>query len=176
MQVKNWKTEIVKMSDVILNDDNSRIIDPAALQGLQASIERFGLVELIIWNRMTKHIVGGHQRYAVLVSKGITEAQMIVVEMSMEDESAASMTLNNPKIEGEFDYTAIELLDQVDANDSELFKSLRMDSLKEQLERTMLKPSDVIPDEKQKYDTKCPCCGNKWKVDVKDIVMVKGET
>ena len=40
---------------------NPRIITPEALDGLWHSVERFGLVEPVIWSRQTGHVVGGHQ-------------------------------------------------------------------------------------------------------------------
>ena len=40
---------------------NPRTISSEALDGLYHSVERFGLVELIVWNRRTGHVVGGHQ-------------------------------------------------------------------------------------------------------------------
>ena len=38
---------------------------------LKRSITEFGYVEPIIWNKRTGNIVGGHQRYKVLLALGI---------------------------------------------------------------------------------------------------------
>jgi hypothetical protein len=138
-------------------------------------------VELIVWNERTKHIVGGHQRYAVLMQSGVTEAPMIVVDMSPEEELAASLTLNNPKIEGEFDEPIMELISQVEDVAPDLFKAVRMDELKSSLEKTMDRGSgdgggdDGGDSHESEWDTECPCCGNKWKVDAKDITVVRGK-
>jgi len=181
MLLKKWTIRVVKMSELVPQSDNPRIINPKSLNGLKASIGRFGLVELIVWNERTKHIVGGHQRYAVLLQSGVTEAPVIVVDMSPEDERAASLTLNNPKIEGEFDEPIIELLEQVETAAPDLFQAVRMDELKESLERTMdhsgdKKDRDGEEGRKEpEWDTECPCCGNKWKVESKDIVVVRGQ-
>lgn len=178
MLTKQWTTRVVKMSEVVPQKNNPRIIDPKALNGLKASIGRFGLVELIVWNERTKHIVGGHQRYAVLLQNGVTEAPMVVVDMSPEDELAASLTLNNPKIEGEFDEPVMELIGQVEKAAPDLFQAVRMDELKSSLERSMDRGTggDEGGSTEQDWDTECPCCGNKWKVDAKDIVVVKGKS
>jgi hypothetical protein len=172
---KQWKTEVVKLSDVEMTDNNPRIIDPASLQGLKASVGRFGLVELIIWNRTTNHIVGGHQRYAVLAQQGVIEAPMIVVEMSTEEEAAAALALNNPMIEGEFDEPIMELMAQVEGAAPDLFKAVRMDELRATLERSMPRPDDDSPPPnlEPEWDTECPCCGNKWKVNPRDILVIK---
>lgn len=179
MPIKKWKTEVVRMVDVVLDDKNARIIDPARLKGLQASIGRFGMVELIIWNERTGHIVGGHQRFAVLSQSGVTEAPMIVVEMSLQEEMAASLALNNPQIEGEFDEPIMELLGQVEKSAPELYKAVRMDELRSTLEKSI--SMDSVGDNSSdtpptvEWDTECPCCGNKWKIDSKDIVVLKGQ-
>ena len=171
--MQKWQTRVIKLKDVVPQDNNPRIIDPASLNGLKASIDRFGYVELIIWNEKTRHIIGGHQRFSVLLQSGATEAPMIVVNMSPEDELAASLTMNNPAIEGEFDEPVMELMNQVEESAPELFKAVRMDELKSSLERTM----DRTPGETstEEWDTECPCCGNRWKVDARDITVVKGK-
>lgn len=171
------------MSELVPQGNNPRIIDPAALNGLKASIGRFGLVELIVWNERTKHILGGHQRYAALLQAGVAEAPVVVVDMSPEDELAASLTLNNPEIEGEFDEPIMELIGQVEAAAPDLFQAVRMDDLKASLERSMDRGNgdgdsgggDDGPQEPE-WDTECPCCQHKWKVDAKDIMVVRGKT
>lgn len=106
-----WKAEKVLLKDIKPFDKNPRAITVKATKGLKASIERFGYVEPIVWNKTTGNIVGGHQRYTQLMNWGVKEATMMVVEMSKEMELAANLTLNNPEIEGEWDEPALELLE-----------------------------------------------------------------
>lgn len=54
---------------------------------LTRSIETFGYVEPIVWNRTTGNIVGGHQRLKVLVQKGYTEVQVVEVELKSIEET-----------------------------------------------------------------------------------------
>lgn len=54
---------------------------------LARSIETFGYVEPIVWNRTTGNIVGGHQRLKVLVQKGYTEVQVVEVELKSIEET-----------------------------------------------------------------------------------------
>ena len=61
---------------------NPRSISPDALDGLRHSVERFGLVEPIVWNRRTGHVVGGHQRLKVLQRLGEQETQVVVVDLA----------------------------------------------------------------------------------------------
>jgi len=180
MLINKWETRVVKLSDAIPQSNNPRIISPSALKGLKASIGRFGLVELIVWNEKTKHIVSGHQRYAILMQQGVTEVPMVVVNLSPEDELAASLTMNNVKIEGEFDEPIMELISQVEGSAPDLFQAVRMDELKASLEKNIEqnRGDGVMEGEKKSddWDTECPCCGNKWMVDGKDILVVKGKT
>ena len=45
--------------------------DPA-YEKIKRSLHDFGYVDPVIWNEVTGNIVGGHQRYKVLVSEGAT--------------------------------------------------------------------------------------------------------
>jgi len=45
---------------------------------LESSIDKFGLVEPIIWNKKTGHVVGGHQRLQILKDKKIDETYRVV--------------------------------------------------------------------------------------------------
>lgn len=56
---------------------------------LARSIETFGYVEPIVWNRTTGNIVGGHQRLKVLVQNGYTEVQVVEVELNEQEERMA---------------------------------------------------------------------------------------
>ena len=75
---------------------------------LKRSIEQFGYVEPVIWNKVTGCIVGGHQRLKVLIDMGITEVECVVVEMDVEKEKALNIALN--KISGEWDKEKLALL------------------------------------------------------------------
>lgn len=75
---------------------------------LKHSIEQFGYVEPVIWNKVTGRVVGGHQRLKVLIDMGITEVECVVVEMDAEKEKALNIALN--KISGEWDKEKLALL------------------------------------------------------------------
>ena len=75
---------------------------------LKRSIEQFGYVEPVIWNKVTGRVVGGHQRLKVLLDMGITEVDCVVVEMDEEKEKALNIALN--KISGEWDKDKLALL------------------------------------------------------------------
>jgi len=83
-------------------------------QKLRRSIEEFGYVEPVIFNRRTGNVVGGHQRLKVLLDLGHTEIDCVVVELDPQKEKALNLALN--KIQGEWDETKLaELMAELDA-------------------------------------------------------------
>lgn len=69
-------------------DYNPRTITEAALRGLGASLERFGLVQPIVWNERTGNVVAGHQRLRVLRAEGVERTTVVVVDYSESEERA----------------------------------------------------------------------------------------
>lgn len=58
-------------------------------EALKASISRWSLVEPLVVNLRTGNLVGGHQRYNVLLDLGHTEAEAAVVDLDEKQEKAA---------------------------------------------------------------------------------------
>ena len=80
----------------------------AEYEKLKRSIEQFGYVEPVIWNKTTGRVVGGHQRLKVLMDMGMTEVDCVVVEMDEDKEKALNIALN--KISGDWDNDKLALL------------------------------------------------------------------
>ncbi len=68
---------------------------------LKRSIQEFGYVEPVIWNKRTGIVVGGHQRLKVMKDLGYTEVDCVVVDLDEAKEKALNIALN--KISGEWD-------------------------------------------------------------------------
>lgn len=68
---------------------------------LKRSIEEFGYVEPIIWNKRTGNVVGGHQRLKVLMHLGHKEVDCVVLDIDLQKEKALNIALN--KISGDWD-------------------------------------------------------------------------
>jgi DNA modification methylase len=83
---------------------------------LKKSIETFGYVELVVWNKVTGNVVSGHQRLKVLVDLGYTEVDCVVVEIEdLKKEKALNIAMN--KIGGEWDENKLaSLIADLDAN------------------------------------------------------------
>lgn len=70
-------------------------------QAIQRSVERWDVVEPLVWNERTKHLVSGHQRLKVLVARGDTDVDVSVVDLSETEEKALAVALN--KVQGRWD-------------------------------------------------------------------------
>lgn len=89
--------------------------DPA-YEKLRRSMTEFGYVEPIIWNEETGNIVGGHQRYKILLEEGQTEVECVVVKLSPEREKALNVALN--KVTGDWEIKALaDLIKGLEAQD-----------------------------------------------------------
>ncbi len=105
--------EIKKMQITQINkaDYNPRVgLKPGdpAYEKLKNSIQTFGFCEPLIFNRRTGHLVGGHQRLTVLKDLGYTQAEVVVVDLPLEQEKAFNIGLN--KIQGDWDERKLALL------------------------------------------------------------------
>jgi ParB-like chromosome segregation protein Spo0J len=68
---------------------------------LQRSMDEFGFVEPLVWNRRTGNLVGGHQRLKILAAQGVHCIDVSVVDLPPERERALNVALN--KIGGDWD-------------------------------------------------------------------------
>ena len=122
---------------------NPRKISRAALQGLQESLKEFGVVQPIVWNKRTKRVVGGHQRIQALKASGETTAPVVVVDLDEKREKALNVTLNNPKIEGEFTDDLDALVKSIHKTLPSLYRNLRMGPLEAAEKRTRPRDGEV---------------------------------
>ena len=156
----------MKLDDLKPAPYNPRTIDEKALRGLRASLDKFGDVAGIVWNKKTKHLVAGHQRIAalteehgdklkltgtngnyVLVTPTKDRFPVRVVDWTKDQEKAANIAANNPHIQGAFDDEALaELLVELEQTDwGEVFKELRYDKLKKHDVSLNEVPAEDVP-------------------------------
>lgn len=158
----------------------------AEYEKLKRSIEQFGYVEPVIWNKTTGRVVGGHQRLKVLMDMGMTEVDCVVVEMDEEKEKALNIALN--KISGDWDKDKLALLiadlQGADfdvsltgfepAEIDDLFKDTLKDGVKdddfdvgaELAQPTMTKPGDIWMLGRHRL-----ICGDSTKAETYDLLM-----
>ena len=127
---------------------NPREITDVALQGLGASIDRFGLVQPIVLNERTGNVVGGHQRLRVLMERGVLDTDVVLVDVDEAEEKALNLALNSGHISGQWTADALGLLHEVAGQLPELSEALRLGELQGELEALFpSEPIDVIEDE-----------------------------
>lgn len=137
---------------------------------LKRSIETFGYVEPIVWNERTGNMVGGHQRYKILLERGDTEAAVSVVDLDDQQERLLNLALN--KVSGRWDDEALaRLLEELQAAGAELglsgFDEDEIDKLladfaepsADQLGDFQNRELDTAEFDESQFDCKCPRCG-----------------
>lgn len=110
---QNYDTEIIKR-DMIKNADyNPRLMDKEAKKRLKQNIAKHGLVSALTWNRRTGNLVGGHQRLeqldALEKSKDY-ELTVCVVDVDEREEAALNVQLNNPSMQGDWDFDKLAMM------------------------------------------------------------------
>ena len=122
----------IKITEIEPADYNPRIMSEIERTKLRNSMETFGIVDPIIVNLKNNRIIGGHQRYEVLLEKAMEDNEFVKElnliklgqigwafpddDLEVKDdnyEKALNLALNN--IEGEFDLPKLEpLLTELD--------------------------------------------------------------
>jgi ParB/Sulfiredoxin domain len=124
--IGGMKLSVRRVSDLEAAPYNPRTITPQALAALKLSIEKFSLVEPVVWNQRTKRVVGGHQRLKAMRELGIQDTVVVVVDLAEGEEKALNLTLNNDALMGQFNEATTELLEAArQALSSDLFEGLR---------------------------------------------------
>jgi len=135
---------------------------------LARSIKDFGYIDPLIWNERTGNLVGGHQRFNVLLAEGHTELEVSVVDFSEEKEKFANLALN--KVSGNWDEEKLaDLLFELEGSELNLgsgFDQKEIESLIKQFTEQDDETVDFFNQElslesfdEEKFDCKCPKCG-----------------
>ena len=188
---KDCEIKRMKLVDLKMAEYNPRKISDDAFEGLGASINKFGLMIPIVWNKRTGNIVGGHQRYKHLLEMGETETEVVVVDLDGNEEVALNITLNNPNIRGKFTSDVTRLLKLCEAQIGTIFNEIKLNELFKKMkfddEGTTPKPKDGNSGEPKNEEPPtppdvgsdgsmdaviaCPKCNSKWKLKDNSIVL-----
>lgn len=118
--VEELKT--IKLSDIHPSEYNPRKISQDELVKLEKSLENFGLVSPITINTKNNRIIGGHQRYNVLINKNpdtiayvleLGDVGFVFTDTSLEipDEVHEKLiNLNLNKVRGSFDISKLNII------------------------------------------------------------------
>ncbi|HWX74765.1 MAG TPA: hypothetical protein VNZ05_05625, partial [Solirubrobacteraceae bacterium] len=134
--------------------ENPRTIDDSALTGLGVSLEDFGDLSGIVFNKRTGELTAGHQRVDRLRAAGATEWTTLedgtafvvhpttgerfpvrIVDWPIEKQRAANLVANNPTIQGAFDARALAQLE--DLREHVHAEALRLPEMQAQIQREL---------------------------------------
>lgn len=139
----------MKLSEVNPAEYNPRVDlrkGDVEYEKLKHSIEEFGVVQLLVWNKRTGNLVGGHQTYKVLKDLGRETAQFAVIDIPIEKEKILNIGLN--KISGDWDKEKLyELLQDMNYSEIDLagFEKLEIEEMEFEKEK-----DDDIPLQEEK--------------------------
>jgi len=166
-KVASVEVDRMPLAEIIPAAYNPRTIDEASLAGLSRSVDEFGYVEPLIYNKRSGRLVSGHQRLKVLARQGVEEVDVVMVDLDDTQEKALNVTMNNRAIQGEWDHAVLsDLLGDLKESTAleGLFGDLRMDVLLEDVGKELPKKEveqDEVPDVPKKAVTKR---GDLWEL------------
>jgi hypothetical protein len=108
---------------------NPRAISSENKAGLATSLDKFGYVESIIYNKRTETLVSGHQRLNLLKSKNFDTVDVNVINVDLETEKALNVAMNAKTISGEYTIDVNDLLDEILQTDVEIYDMMNLQAL-----------------------------------------------
>lgn len=127
-QVPRRRMRLEELAPAPYNDE-VRTIPKKNAKALRESLSRFGVVDGIVWNERTGHLVGGHKRRDELLGLGEAEADVAVVDLDEDEEQALSLALNNPGAQGEFTDKAAGIVAALAQRRGDLVASLALSAV-----------------------------------------------
>jgi len=112
-KLQQFEVQVLNRSELLNCPYNPRQIDETAKKKLRSNIKKVGLLQPIVWNKRTKHIVSGHQRIAIMDSierNADYNIQVAVVDLDEKTEKEQVVFMNNELAMGTFDLPKLEKL------------------------------------------------------------------
>ncbi len=103
------KIQVMQLKDLNPAPYNPRVkLEPGTegYEKIKRSLAEFGLVEPLVFNERTGHLVGGHQRYQIMQDLGHKKAEVSIVSLDLNAEKTLNIALN--KAQGEWDAEALD--------------------------------------------------------------------
>lgn len=187
-EFKDMDTKKMKLADMKPAEYNPRKITERALEGLGKSMEKFGNMVPMVWNKRSGNIVGGHQRYKTLVEAGVKEADVVVVDLDDNEEMALNIALNSRELRGDFTAQVVEQLKLCEARLGSQFDDVGLKDLLNFVGRLKFDEGNKTVgdikdngDKKEKKDETmytgpdalitCPRCRSSWRMKDNRVVF-----
>jgi len=113
LELEVFESRVVHRSQLNPAPYNPKIITKPAYTKLEEVLRHHKLVERLVWNERTGHLVGGHQRLRALDAADPAldySIPVAVVNKSLEDEISLNVLLSNPEAMGEDDIQLLSTL------------------------------------------------------------------
>jgi len=133
MNLGTPEVEVLQLADLREDADDPRDISNEALDGLKASLVKFGYVDLLIVNKRNMEIVGGKKRFRVLREQGVESAACVLVDLDKMNQVALSVSLNNQQLQGQWTAALLPVLQQLKDSMPADYTALRLDELRKDL-------------------------------------------
>ena len=127
----SWENAIVgyeemPVGELVDNPENWRLHPQEQLDALAASLAAVGLIQTVIWNRQTGHIIDGHARVKLARDLGEATVPVTVVDLAPEREAKAIALFDSLGALALTDEAKMsELLGKIMAEDEDLSEVVR---------------------------------------------------
>lgn len=101
-----WKLETRNIKDISEDKNNPRWMSKKQADGLQQSLEKFGICQPIVLNR-DGIIIGGHQRFKVLKRLGYETIDVYVSSIQLSEKQKEELSIRLNKNLGEWDFDVL---------------------------------------------------------------------
>lgn len=161
-KVKYERVAVSSMKPAPYNPRVDMVPGNPEYDSLVRSVELYGLIQPIIWNRKTGHVLGGNQRLKVIQGMGVHSVACAVVEMVLVEEMAANVALN--KITGEWEMALLhQVMDSLNAGNFDLratgFDDDEVEKILAGIYGVNAFAEETPAKEREKKRYMCPCCG-----------------
>ena len=129
-EVKGWQNRIVGYGEespdqLLANPHNHRIHPKRQQDALSGSLETLGVIQTVIVNKATGHIVDGHLRVTMALREGQTSIPVTYVELTEAEEAQALLSLDPIAAMAANDRDKVdELLRMVNTDNEQVMKHL----------------------------------------------------
>jgi len=158
--MSEWRNRIVGHGEeapdqLLANPNNWRIHPKSQQDALSGVLDEVGWVQNVIVNRTTGHVVDGHARIGIAISRNEKTVPVVYVELTENEENIILATLDPiAGMAAKDDLQFSGLLEQVNS-DNEYVQGL--------LSEIGGEPPEISePTEPDFATTKCPACGHEW--------------
>jgi hypothetical protein len=126
-KIKQSETIFISRSEINFAPYNPRVKDPKVVESLKKNFKKVGFMGGLIWNKLSKNLVGGHKRLEALDLinnyDGTKDYEVKVESVELDDitEKEQNIYLNNKRHQGKDDFELMAvLINEIDIDNAGL--------------------------------------------------------